>query len=199
MNAIHDKKTIRRALTFFFLFLVTTLVTALATPITRAKDYKVEVLVFENLNPSRATESHHYKEPRTMSSKSSTWSLQPSMLLSQSAALSKSPNYDVLHHFSWGQKSLRYAASAAYTIAEPDVRGAIKVYADSLLFVNIDLDYDGYRMNEKRRLKLNQKHFFDHPKFGILLQVSRLEKPIEADPELESSKKETPLKLENSR
>ena len=35
--------------------------------------------------------------------------------------------------------------------------------------------YLGYRMVEKRRLKLNERHYFDHPKFGLLVQVSRLE------------------------
>jgi len=170
------------------------------TPIvTQAKDYKVEVLVFKNLIPSRATESHNYQEPRQMTSGSDVWAIEPTMLMSQAETLNKSSDYELMHHFSWGQEALRYAASATYTVAEPNFRGAIKVYADSLLFVNLDLDYDGYRMNEKRRLKLNERHFFDHPKFGILLQVSRLEKPVEPELESENSQKEPPLVLEQSR
>jgi len=152
-----------------------------------AKDYKVEVLVFENLNASRATESHNYQEPRKMRSGSSVWSLKPSMLLEQAEALRKSPSYELKHHYSWGQESLRYSQSATYDIAEPGLHGAIKIYAEQLLFVNIDLDYDGYRMDEKRRLKLDEKHFFDHPKFGLLVQVSRLPKPQNELNEIESN------------
>jgi len=60
-------------------------------------------------------------------------------------------------------------------VIEQDINGWVKIYAEQLLFANIDVDYLGYRLNEKRRLKLNEKHFFDHPKFGLLVQVSRLE------------------------
>ena len=55
------------------------------------------------------------------------------------------------------------------------------MYADQLLFTNIDLDHNGFRMKEKRRLKLNEKHFFDHPKFGLIMQVSRLEPKKDTD------------------
>ena len=58
--------------------------------------------------------------------------------------------------------------------SEPELRGWFRIYADHLLFAHIDIDYRGYRIQEKRRLKLNEKHFFDHPYYGILLQVSRL-------------------------
>lgn len=199
MSSIYQKYRTRTANTFYFFAVITLIAAAPAS----AKDYMVEALVFKNLSPSQATESHNYKTPRVMPSKSSTWALEPSMLLDQSVALDKSGNYQLMHHFSWGQESLPYRTSATYNVAERSVRGAIKVYADNLLFVNLDLDYDGYRMNEKRRLKLNEKHFFDHPKFGILLQVSRLEKPqeVEAQPEsqAEPESNEEPVTLESSR
>ena len=62
---------------------------------------------------------------------------------------------------------------------EPSLKGWIKVYANSLLYVNLDLEMEGFRLTEKRRIKLDEKHFFDHPKFAVLMQVSRLEKPAE--------------------
>lgn len=140
-----------------------------------AKDYMVEVLVFENNTHSPATESHHYKAPKESRSASETWPIEPSMLLDEAARIEKSPNYTLVHHFSWGQAALPYSQSANFNIIEQKVQGWIKVYAGQLLFANIDLDYLGYRMNEKRRLKLNERHFFDHPKFGIIMQVSRLQ------------------------
>ena len=148
-----------------------------------AKDYKVEVLLFKNLTPSNATESNHYQVPQKMRSGSTIWLLEPSLLLDEANAIKNSSNYEFLHHFSWGQKSLPYAKSANFNVVESDAQGWIKIYAEQLLFANLDLDFNGYRLSEKRRLKLNEKHFFDHPKFGILLQVSRLQKkaPITTD------------------
>ena len=144
-----------------------------------AKDYMVEVVVFENNAPSAATESLNYKAPRPSKSNSKTWLIEPSMLIDEAARIERSPNYTLVHHFSWGQKALPFEKSANYSILEQELNGWVKIYAEQLLFANIDLDYSGYRMNEKRRLKLNEKHFFDHPKFGVLLQVSRLKAPVE--------------------
>jgi hypothetical protein len=140
----------------------------------------VEVLVFENINASMATESHDYQAPQPMKSNSQAWLIEPSMLLEEAISIENSPNYLLKHHYSWGIESLPYQESANYTIVETESQGYIKVYADQLLFTNIDLDYKGFKMKENRRLKLNEKHFFDHPKFGILMQVSRLpERPTE--------------------
>lgn len=63
------------------------------------------------------------------------------------------------------------------------VSGWIKVYAKTLLFAELDLEYFGYRIQEKRRLLLDDVHFLDHPKVGILLQVSRVEKTEEEEQE----------------
>jgi len=147
-----------------------------------ANDYKVEVLIFENVNASMATERHAYEPPKLMNSESQAWLIEPSMLLEEANALELSEEYLLKYHYSWGIESLPYEQSANYTIVEVDSQGYIKVYADLLLFTNIDLDYKGFKMKENRRLKLNEKHFFDHPKFGILMQVSRLPKtPTETE------------------
>lgn len=37
------------------------------------------------------------------------------------------------------------------------------------------LDIAGYRLNQNRRIKLNEIHYFDHPQFGIIIQVSPYE------------------------
>ena len=166
----------------------------LASNLANAKDYKVEVVLFDNNNASQVSESHDYVAPKPMRSASATWALSPTMLNTAVDKLKSSSDYGVQHHLSWGQESLPYSRSAAYTVIEREARGYIKVYADQLLFANIDIDYKGFRMQEKRRLKLNERHFFDHPRFGILMQVSRLEPEEEADDiddksvELESSR-----------
>jgi len=148
---------------------------ALGSLAVSAKDYIVEAIIFENTLDSHITEPHSYQAPKKPRTGAKAWVLDKQLLLEQANALETSPNYELKHHFAWGQESLPYRNSATYTVVENDARGYIKVYADQLLFANIDLDYKGFRLFEKRRLKLNEKHYFDHPKFGVLIQVSRLE------------------------
>ncbi len=40
------------------------------------------------------------------------------------------------------------------------------------MFVNQNAEY--VRLKETRKIKLNELHYFDHPMFGVILQVSRL-------------------------
>jgi len=141
----------------------------------------VEALVFKNIDPSQAMESHNYTTPRQFESEAETWLLEPSLLLTEAAAIDDSERYQLMHHYAWGQESLPVSLAAAFNVIETDLQGSIKVYAKQLLFANLDLEFDGYRLNEKRRIKLNEKHFFDHPKFGVLIQVSRLEEKDEEE------------------
>lgn len=145
-----------------------------------AKDYQVEAILFHHNTPHTAYEAIQNKPIRALTSKAPTWPLPPSMLLEELETLNRSSNYTVVAHYSWGQEALPTSQAAIFTVANPDQYGAplegwIKVYADHLLFANLDLEYNGYRLNEKRRLKLNEKHYFDHPRFGVLLRVSRLD------------------------
>ena len=151
-----------------------------------AKEYKVEVLIFENIEKHTAYESYQYTTPEEQLSKEKTWFLEPTMLIDQAELIQTSDAYKLLHHLSWGQESLPLSESAIQNVYEDDISGWFRIYANELLFANLDLDYLGYRLVEKRRLKLDEQHFFDHPKFGILLQVSRLEveeleEDVEAD------------------
>jgi len=140
-----------------------------------AKDYKVEVLVFKNIGDHRAYESYRNSTIGEMLSNATVWQIEPSLLEQDATSIVDSEDYQLTHHLSWAQESLPYSESAAVNIIETGLNGWIKVYASHLLFINVDLDFNGYRMNEKRRIKLNEKHFFDHPKFGLLVQVSRRE------------------------
>lgn len=150
-----------------------------------AKDYKVEVLIFKNLSEQKSYESSQYAPPNEMVSGSNYWAVEPSMLNEQARLINESSGYRLVDHLSWGQESLPYRQSTAVPLSgNPD--GWFKVYANHLLYVNIDLDFAGYRMEEKRRIKLDEQHFFDHPKFGLLVQVSRLAKPKD-EPETKGS------------
>lgn len=156
-----------------------------------SKDYKVEMLVFENLIEHQTYESYKQRRIKKVDpdletrfeeeAKAEIWLIEPSMLLEEVSLFNESEDYLLLHHYSWGQESLDYVDAAIVDLIETSLSGSIKVYANQLLYINLDLDYKGYKLTEKRRIKLDEKHFFDHPKFGILMQVSRLEEEEEED------------------
>jgi hypothetical protein len=73
------------------------------------------------------------------------------------------------------------------------VTGSVKMYEQRLLFIEVDVaariptamasdpgslvnpvDFE-YRITETRRVRLNEVHYFDHPYFGVLVRVSRVE------------------------
>lgn len=161
------------------IFVLLVILASFASHSVRAKDYHVEALIFSNSEPQTAYESTHYVPIAEVRSDAPTWPLERSMLNDEAAAITRSPSYQLIAHYSWGQEALPTSESAIYPVAAAEVQGWLKIYASHLLFANLDLDFNGYRMTEKRRLKLNEKHFFDHPKFGVLLRVSRLEPPQE--------------------
>jgi len=75
----------------------------------------------------------------------------------------------------------------------PRLRGTVRIYENQLVFAEVDLQFSSlpttvrvpegavlsrpqvYRISEKRRIKLNEVHYFDHPYFGALIRVSRTE------------------------
>lgn len=86
------------------------------------------------------------------------------------------------------------APGQPYISINPPVTGSIQVFENRLLFVDIDITNEfpaevpdfsegsslarppgTYRLQEKRRVKLNEIHYFDHPFFGALIRVSRVE------------------------
>ena len=86
------------------------------------------------------------------------------------------------------------APGQPYISINPPVTGSIQVFENRLLFVDIDITNEfptevpdfavgsrlarppgTYRLQEKRRVKLNEIHYFDHPFFGVLIRVSRVE------------------------
>ncbi len=153
----------------------------------QAKDYIVEVILFENTSRPNVTEPHAYEAPKKPRTQAQAWVLDTKLLSDQVEKIRNSSDYDLKYHFAWGQEALPYSRSATYTVVEREAQGYIKVYAENLLFANIDLDYKGFRMVEKRRLKLNEKHYFDHPQFGILMQVSRLPRSASSNNSIDGS------------
>ena len=63
-----------------------------------------------------------------------------------------------------------------------DLNGWVKVQRGNLLHIITDLEFSPpqpegviYRLNEKRRVLLNEVHYLDHPMIGALVKVSPVE------------------------
>ncbi len=118
-------------------------------------------------------------------------------------ALRRGGKYRPLLHASWLQpdagrirgvyvSSSAAAATPGLTATDVEqVMGSVRLRVTRFLHVDMDLAYfpgaappgvteaggpeqaDHVRLRESRKIKLNEVHYFDHPLFGALLQVSR--------------------------
>ena len=133
-------------------------------------NYHVEVIVFKQLGSNPGERSPEFKN---LPSFSSTWQSKNVYLNSIAARMRNSGKYQILTHTAWGQKSASYNRSAAKRLSIAGLNGFIKVFATQLLFTDVKLNFEGHSVSERRRLKLNEVHYFDNEGFGVLIRVSR--------------------------
>jgi len=101
--------------------------------------------------------------------------------------LDKSADYRPFFYKSWrlGVKSGQVSLPIHISLANENLEGWVKVQRGHLLHVITDLEYSPkglvetedliYRINEKRRVLLNEVHYLDHPYFGVVVKVSPIE------------------------
>jgi hypothetical protein len=156
-----------------------------------ADAYVVEVLAFESRTPDSSGEYF----PASPAAPVDWTPAAPSVvqytgagLSAVAATLAKHPAYRLLFSSSWQQPLAERSAAPAVPVVPPDpqrfvaeLTGTLRLYeAPPLLFVEADLLFTptaeptSYRLREKRRVKLNELHYFDHPHFGALVRVSRV-------------------------
>lgn len=156
--------------------------------------YKIELLIFSQDMPNseifEQIESQ-IKWPRHVADRASYKKVSSEFLnLSGSVSrLSRSQSYQVLMHIAWTQKVKENRLSTAVRINSPDgsINGFFRIQRGNLVHMITDIEYSPgqytdsviYRLNEKRRFKLNETHYLDHPKFGMLARVSPLQKSSE--------------------
>ncbi len=96
--------------------------------------------------------------------------------------LKRSQSYRPLMHVGWYQKAAKNSMSDAVKISnsEGTINGFLRVQRGHLVYMIADIEYTPesvvYRINEKRRFKLNEIHYLDHPEFGILVRISPVKK-----------------------
>ena len=110
------------------------------------------------------------------------------------SAIQNSSRYQPMRYLAWQQpqKNSEQAdsvkVSASSDNGSQSLLGYVRIRSSTYLHVDLDLAYylDGgpgdfvrsqsrvSRMQESRRIKLNEIHYFDHPLFGVIVRVVRL-------------------------
>lgn len=111
-------------------------------------------------------------------------------LAAAATSLKNSGQHRVLAHLRWQQSAEAKSLSKPVKImsSENGLDGALRFYLSRFLLVDVGLtlkeaaggvisggaENEGmvYRLNERRRVKLSETHYFDHPKFGALVRVA---------------------------
>ena len=143
--------------------------------------YKVSVLVFSQpINTDEdLTLQPDFSRPADLK-KPSLLPAEASGLIETYRRLKQSRRFRPLLHQAWIQPALANRINAPYLVTNHrDVEGVIRLQRGQYLYVITDMEYhapDGiHRLREKRRVLLNETHYFDHPAFGVLIRVSPVE------------------------
>jgi len=157
--------------------------------------YDVEIVVFELLGsntspdtPPSAATAELLPAPATAAapeqkSDSRFEPLPPDRLQlnTEFQRLRNSKAYRPLLHVAWRQQVLGPRMSVARPIMEQtpsgSFSGSLKVYTETFLHISLDLTFDvpgegGYRLRDNKRVRSRETHFFDHPRFGVLLRIT---------------------------
>ncbi len=93
----------------------------------------------------------------------------------------QSAGFPVLAHVAWTQTASSWGSRAGFTLAKlgaaaPGLGGLVYLERGSYLHLGMSLRYSGngpaYELTEVRRVKFYDKHYFDHPGFGVIALVT---------------------------
>ena len=102
-------------------------------------------------------------------------------------AMKRSRNYQPLAHFGWTQPGYprdvaKYLSVNSMVPSSSGLLGQIALSRGRFLHLTLDLVYDAavvgetpqrYVLRQTRRMRSNEKHYIDHPKFGVIAIVTR--------------------------
>jgi hypothetical protein len=97
-------------------------------------------------------------------------------------ALQRSSAYQVLAHLLWRQagydrhSAVPYLINTAQGSAQYGLDGSITLIRERYLHLAIDLTLTSpgslYRLNETRRMRSGELHYFDNPHFGVIARIT---------------------------
>lgn len=183
---------------FFWLFASAAFAQQEAAP----QQYDVELIIFRHLGAQASPEDWALEERIASRGKLSvseesadriaanpdSLAVQPLKpeefkLTALAASLRASRNYRLLSHIAWTQTAVALRGGLATALApmlDPasPVSGAAKFSRGTNLHLSVDLrltDTSGgpaYVLQTTRQIRLGEKHYFDHPHFGVIATVT---------------------------
>lgn len=96
-------------------------------------------------------------------------------------ALARRDGYQLLAHAAWAAivpQNGRTTARLDDVLKEgTPLAGSVALQRGQYLFLGIDIDYQAapgvtFGLREKRRVRFGERHYFDHPAFGVIAQVT---------------------------
>ena len=96
-------------------------------------------------------------------------------------ALAHRDGYPVLAHAAWAAivppNGRTTARLEDLLPGGTPLAGSVALQRSQYLFLGVEIDYQAaagvsYGLREKRRVKFGERHYFDHPAFGVIAQVT---------------------------
>ena len=193
----------RTAILSIFCFSLLSAQPARAAPAEKESTYEIEVVVFENRQPDLIGDEllmrdavqakiRGLEDAITPDKAENSPTLSPAI----TSLLEQDGRYRVLTHLHWVQtvdaKSVAKPVRVASVKPEDkpeELEGSIRFYMSRHLHLDVNLLFretltvagsgprtEVYRLSEQRKLKSQETHYFDHPKFGVLARVMPVEK-----------------------
>jgi hypothetical protein len=95
--------------------------------------------------------------------------------------LNATAGYRVIAHATWVQTASAWGSRLGVPVQElginvPGLSGVVHLERGQYLHLGVNLTLEGsggtWRMNELRRVRFNERQYFDHPAFGVIAVVS---------------------------
>lgn len=147
--------------------------------------YQIELVVFAQQQPTTETfgqTSSLIDWPGNLTELSSHQTAPKSLLAAAYAALKQNRWPRPLLHAAWIQTVASDSAGEPVHVQNDEVDGFVEFKRGQFLEFRVDMEYappgDGlvYRLAEQRQLRLEEAHYFDHPKFGIIAEIKKIDK-----------------------
>ncbi|MEE9345575.1 MAG: CsiV family protein [Methylococcales bacterium] len=151
------------------------------------RKFQIDVLVFKqnsDTSEEMLTSYPPLKWPKKMiepgEKTTKVISTSSSKLAEAAAMLARKPQYSILAHQSLEQVISSEKAGNYVHIKGNGANGFVRLKRGHNLHLNIGMEYPNestentFVISEKRRVLLNKKHYFDHPRIGVITHVSPL-------------------------
>jgi hypothetical protein len=145
--------------------------------------YDVEIIVFRNLSgqsdgehwPLADEDSYTMPGQRPLGGILSELPASAHRMQRIAESLNRSGAYRVLAHRAWRQSARNRAGAVPFQIsaAGDDLDGTITLVRERFLHLDVDLMLQSsYPLAEKRRVRSGELHYFDHPMYGVIAEVT---------------------------